>query len=473
MRIKHTITKWIRIVFCIVVGVFLVFFCNRQTQETEHIKENATEQISDFMEQKLLSMHLPVFCATQTDVDLTDFAGLFMEGRIPILQNLLSGRKISVETESPLTTQELIRLEGQDEDLDNGSGESSDGDSDEESDEGSDGDSDEDSDEDSNNDVDENTDGDEWKCEVDADGQSDGIITLNPDLADKMKTENDQSIQKSTIVSEEFVKATQKIQGYQWDVYQDRTKLIQDFYAIDQNTEISDEMLDVKKFLQKDMRLKGTAENPQILIYHTHSQEAFADSQEGDQSTTIMGAGEYLATLLREEYGLNVLHHTGQYDIKSRDYAYSTALPNIEQVLKENPSIEVVIDLHRDGISEDRKLVTQVNGKQCAQFMLFNGLSHTKALGDIEYLNNPYIEDNLAFSFQLQTLCNEYYPGVTRKIYLKGYRYNMHLCKKSLLIELGAQTNTVSEVHNTLDIIAHVLSMELTGKDACGKELSY
>jgi len=56
-------------------------------------------------------------------------------------------------------------------------------------------------------------------------------------------------------------------------------------------------------------------------------------------------------------------------------------------------------------------------------------------------------------------LCNEYYPGLTRRIYLKGYRYNMHLCPQSLLIELGAQTNTCEEVKNTLDILAHVLSM--------------
>ena len=63
----------------------------------------------------------------------------------------------------------------------------------------------------------------------------------------------------------------------------------------------------------------------------------------------------------------------------------------------------------------------------------------------------------------MQVLCNEYYPGITRRIYLKGYRYNMHLCPKTLLIELGAQTNTCDEVKNTLDIVAHVLDMCLSG----------
>jgi len=105
-----------------------------------------------------------------------------------------------------------------------------------------------------------------------------------------------------------------------------------------------------------------------------------------------------------------------------------------------------------------------LNGKQTAQFMFFNGLSYTKAHGDIDYLQNPYIDENLAFSFQMQVIANEYYPGLTRRIYLKGYRYNMHLRPRSLLIELGAQTNTVEEIKNACAPIAHILDLELSGK---------
>ena len=121
--------------------------------------------------------------------------------------------------------------------------------------------------------------------------------------------------------------------------------------------------------------------------------------------------------------------------------------------------------MHRDAVAEETKLVSEQNGKQAAQVMFFNGLSYTKRQGDIGYLENPYIDDNLAFSFQMQTLCNEYYPGLTRRIYLKGYRYNMHLKPKTLLIELGAQTNTCEEARNTLDILAHVLSMCLSEEE--------
>ena len=262
-----------------------------------------------------------------------------------------------------------------------------------------------------------------------------------------------------------FEPVTEKRVEYAWEDYTEPERIRKEFYAIDATTEIEDEKINPTVLLDKDLTIEKGNGGPQILVYHTHSQESFADSIPGDENTSIVGAGEYLTNLLEEEYGFEVLHHTGEYDVETRDYAYSYSLPNIEALLKEYPSIEVVIDLHRDAVAEDRKLVADINGKQAAQVMFFNGLSHTKKQGDIGYLENPYIEDNLAFSFQMQVLCNEYYPGLTRRIYLKGYRYNMHLKPKTLLIELGAQTNTCEEARNTLDIIAHALSMCLSNKD--------
>ena len=261
-----------------------------------------------------------------------------------------------------------------------------------------------------------------------------------------------------------FVPAEEKQKEYDWSEYTDMEVVRKEFFAIDATTEIEDDRINPQVLLEKDLSISEGNGGPQILIYHTHSQETFADSDPENADTSIVGAGEYLAGLLQDTYGYEVLHHTGEYDVETRDYAYSYALPNIEAVLAEYPSIEVVIDLHRDAVAEDTKLVSQQNGKTAAQVMFFNGLSHTKKQGDIEYLENPYIDDNLAFAFQMQVLCNEYYPGLTRRIYLKGYRYNMHLCSKSLLIELGAQTNTCDEAKNTLDIVAHVLDMCLSGE---------
>jgi stage II sporulation protein P len=260
-----------------------------------------------------------------------------------------------------------------------------------------------------------------------------------------------------------FLQAQAKSYEYDWSSLTGYEDIVKAFYAIDKTTSITDDQLNLDNLLGRDMTMKASSENPQILIYHTHSQEAFADSVPGDESTTVVGAGERLAQILREQYGFNVIHHTGKYDIESRDYAYSNALPAIEQVLAQNPTIEVIIDLHRDAMPEHKKLVIDLQGRPTAQFMFFNGLSRTRQKGDISYLENPYIDDNLAFSFQAQAASNEYYPGIARRIYLKAYRYNMHLRAKTLLIELGAQTNTVEEIMNACDPLAHVISIVLKG----------
>lgn len=244
----------------------------------------------------------------------------------------------------------------------------------------------------------------------------------------------------------------------------DYETLVRNFYAIDANTMPGSDQLSVEKLLGMDMTLPQEGDGPQILIYHTHSQEAFADSVPGDVNTGIVGVGECLTKILTEQYGYRVLHNTGQYDVETRDNAYSRALPAVEQILAENPSIQVIIDLHRDEVAEETKLVTDIQGRPTARFMFFNGLSRTRKTGDIDYLANENQEANLAFSFQMQLKAAEYYPGLTRRIYLKGYRYNMHLRPRTLLVELGAQNNTVEEAINACDPLAHILDMVLKGE---------
>lgn len=245
---------------------------------------------------------------------------------------------------------------------------------------------------------------------------------------------------------------------------QDFDYLRQMFYQVDNTTTVDSNLLDVNKLLTEDMTLKKKEDGPQILIYHTHSQEAYADSLPGDASTSVVALGDYLAQILSEQYGVKVLHHTGQYDVINRDGAYAEALPSLEKIISDNPSIEVVIDIHRDGVPATTHLVTEIEGKPTAQIMFFNGLSHTTALGDLEYLANPYIPQNLAFSFQMQLAAAEYYPEFTRRIYLKGYRYNMHLLPKSLLVEVGAQTNTFQEAKNAMKPLADILVKVLKGE---------
>ena len=245
----------------------------------------------------------------------------------------------------------------------------------------------------------------------------------------------------------------------------DYNYLMNQFFIVDSQTTTNADQLNAAELLGEDLTIQKDAAKPQILLYHTHSQEAFADSKEGEVEDTIIGVGNYLTELLTKNYGYQVIHVTEAFDMESgeldRSAAYDYAGTYLETILEENPSIEVVIDLHRDGVPENRHLVTEINGKSTAQIMFYNGLSYTIARGSLDYLPNPYIQDNLAFSFQMEYQAAQYYPDFYRGIYLAGYRYNLHLRPKSVLVEAGAQTNTVQEVKNAMEPFADILNRVL------------
>ena len=238
--------------------------------------------------------------------------------------------------------------------------------------------------------------------------------------------------------------------------------LMNKLYIVPARAKVIEEELDGEEMLKKDMALVQDNSKPQILIYHTHSQEGFVDSVKGQPETYIVGVGEYLAKILSEEYGYNVIHCKEQFDIRDgkldRSKAYTYAEEKITQILQDNPSIEVVLDIHRDGLKEGaEKLVTTIDGKQVAKIMYFNGVSRSSANGDIEYLYNRYKKDNLAFSFQLKLASMECFPEFTRKNYIDAYQYNQHLRGKSVLIEVGAQNNTLQEELNAMEVFAEIL----------------
>ena len=300
-----------------------------------------------------------------------------------------------------------------------------------------------------------------------------GNVVIVKQTEEKEKTDTkkeDETKKKKEENGEQKTEQTKavKVQEINMELLKNDDYVKNTYYTIDSTTYVEAGELSAQKLLEKDMKMKGNNQSPQILIFHTHSQEAFADSVPGDVNTTIVGIGAYLTEILTNQYHYNVIHNTKTYDLidgkLDRNKAYSLAEPDIKAILEANPSIEVVIDLHRDAMDENTRLVTEINGKSTARFMFFNGMSRTTKLGNIGYLENPYRGDNMAFAFQMQLKAEEYYPGLTRKIYLKGYRYNLHLMPKTLLIECGAQNNTVEEERNAMEPLAHMLDMVLQGK---------
>lgn len=240
------------------------------------------------------------------------------------------------------------------------------------------------------------------------------------------------------------------------------------FYTVDPSTSASSGLIDGADLTERDMTIHLEGETPKILIYHTHSQEGYADSEAGNSSDTVVGVGEQLKKVLEEKYHVAVYHDLSVYDMQDgkedRNMAYSQAAVAVRNILEENPSIEVTIDLHRDGVPDNVHLATEINGKETAQIMFLNGLCRNSN-GDVnDFAQNPNLSDNLAFSLQLQLKAKAYFPELVRHIYLRAYRYNLHFKPRSLLVEVGAQNNTVAEAKNAMEPLADILYAVLSGK---------
>lgn len=223
------------------------------------------------------------------------------------------------------------------------------------------------------------------------------------------------------------------------------------------------------QLVEKKFSINHKLEGPKVLIFHTHSMEKFAD--EGPGSKGVVDLGNYLKQILETQYGIPTMHCTNSFDIVNngvdRNGSYERMEPVIEQIIKDNPTIQLVIDLHRDGLNSDKKLLTTINGKPTAKLMFVNGLTKVQKNGvltPVKHLVNPYVEDNIALALQLQLRGNEIYPGLMRKIYIKPYRYSLHMRPMSLLVEVGAETNTKQEAMNAMEPLGEII-MDVLEKD--------
>ena len=242
-------------------------------------------------------------------------------------------------------------------------------------------------------------------------------------------------------------------------------------YTVDKTAYVLPEQLDIQGFLKVNLTTE-LRDGPKILIFHTHSRETFIDSREDDEEDTVIGLGNLLAHILSSEYHIPVVHDVGKYDMvngkEKREGSYERMSRGIDGILQKYPSIEITIDLHRDGVPDHVRLVHDINGIPTARLMFFNGITCLNNDGSpkaMPELFNPYLYENLALSLQLQLTANELYPGLMRQIYIKPYRYSLHLKPKSILVEVGANTNTVTEARNAMWPLAQILTSVLDDKE--------
>lgn len=209
---------------------------------------------------------------------------------------------------------------------------------------------------------------------------------------------------------------------------------------------------ELESLLLQPLRWDLTGDAPTVLIVHTHATEAYTQTPgreyEEDASYrtledrfNMVSIGEEVARVL-EAGGITVLHDRSYHDYPSYNGSYGNARVAIEEYLRQYPSIQMVLDIHRDASdgADGSQLTTSamVGGQQSAQLMVVVG---TDAAGNY----HPNWQQNLALGLKLSAVLERENPGVTRPVSLRSSRFNMDLTAGSLLIEVGAAGNTHEE----------------------------
>ncbi len=191
---------------------------------------------------------------------------------------------------------------------------------------------------------------------------------------------------------------------------------------------------------------------PLVLIFHTHTTESYLLSDNGvfyedfetrstDNSKNMVRVGDEICRVL-EENGIGFIHDTSIYD-ESYEGAYARSRVTVEEYLEQYPTIQIVLDVHRDAIyysdTSRCKPTAEIDGRKAAQIMIITGAQEG-------YITDfPYWEDNLKFALCFQKTAEEKYPGLMKPIYFCQRKYNMDTAKCSLLLEMGTDANTLDE----------------------------
>lgn len=203
----------------------------------------------------------------------------------------------------------------------------------------------------------------------------------------------------------------------------------------------------------------------QVLIVHTHTTESYTaegkntyTENDSDRSTddtkNIVVVGNKICEVLNNA-GIKTIHDTTVHDYPSYNGAYGRALATIKKNIEQNPSIKVVLDVHRDGLiradGTKLKVTADINGVQTAQVMLVVG---TNATG----LQHDNWQSNMKFASKIQKKAIELYPDLMRPINLREERFNQHMTGGSLILEVGSNGNTLDEAVCGGEYIANVIS---------------
>lgn len=222
---------------------------------------------------------------------------------------------------------------------------------------------------------------------------------------------------------------------------------------------------DLEALLLSPLEWQLTGEQPTVLILHTHATESYTQS-EGcaytpssyyrtlEEQYNVTRVGAHLAQCLQDR-GIRVLHDTTYHDYPAYTGSYSNSRKTVRDYLEEDPSICLVLDIHRDALEDDGghqlPAALEVRGETVAQLMLVMGT-------DAGSLHHPDWQQNLALALKLHTQLERRTPGLCRPIQLRRERFNQDLSAGALLVEVGAAGNTLPQALAAAELLAEAVA---------------
>ena len=233
-------------------------------------------------------------------------------------------------------------------------------------------------------------------------------------------------------------------------------------------TDLENDFVKEQSKIGSDIRIEPYSENPQVLIMHTHACESYLTGEglyqdesytcrTTDSTQSVVAVGQKIAEKLAGN-GICVIHDGTLHDYPLYNGSYDRAEETVTALLEKYPSIKVVLDVHRDGIVESDgtpvAAVTEINGRKAAQVMIISAASDG-------YYHVPNYLENFHFACELQQQMECDNPGITRPVLLEYCQYNQHLTTGSLLLEIGAQGNTLEQALYTGELTGESIAEAL------------
>ena len=202
--------------------------------------------------------------------------------------------------------------------------------------------------------------------------------------------------------------------------------------------------------------------NKNVIIFHTHTCESYTPSEMYDYEETgtfrttdlnysVARVGTELDNQLTS-YGFNVIHDETYHDYPAYNGSYGRSQETVENILNNDFSADIIIDIHRDAIGDYSYAPTVKIGEDYASQLMF--VIGTDGGG----LEHPNWQENLKFAIKVQEKANELYPGLFKPIILRNSRYNQQLGKGACIIEVGATGNTLEQSIMSMKYLAKIIN---------------